>query len=91
MKSDEKSMKIDEKGGVSDGKGVVKVQVKVQVKVTMGDQNVCGGTRQTLANKPYPDHVIYGELHNQMKRVCKDQTDRRCTLWLEMFGGCVFY
>ncbi|CAP80110.1 hypothetical protein PCH_Pc12g04830 [Penicillium rubens Wisconsin 54-1255] len=34
----------------------------------MGDQNVCAGTRQTLANKPYPDHVIYGELHNQMKR-----------------------
>jgi hypothetical protein len=34
---------------------------------TIGDQNVCAGTRQTLANKPYPDHVIYGELHNQMK------------------------
>ena len=34
---------------------------------TRGDRNVCGGTRQKLANKPYPDHVIYVELHNQMK------------------------
>jgi hypothetical protein len=57
-------MKIDEKGGV-------KVQVKMQVKVQLlliGNQNVCGGTRQTLANKPYPDHVIYEGLHNQIKR-----------------------
>ena len=34
---------------------------------TMGDRNVCGGTRQTLANKPYLDHVIYVELQNQIK------------------------
>ena len=50
---------------------------------TIGDQNVCAGTRQTLANKPYLDHVIYGELHNQIKRgggAGKDQTDRRYTL-----------
>ncbi|CAP98326.1 Pc22g10380 [Penicillium rubens Wisconsin 54-1255] len=43
------------------------MQVKVQL-LLIGNQNVYGGTRQTLANKPYPDHVIYEELHNQMKR-----------------------
>ena len=57
-------MKIDEKGGV---KGVGK-NVGESAAFTIGDQNVCAGTRQTLANKPYPDHVIYGELYNQMKR-----------------------
>jgi hypothetical protein len=79
-------MKIDEKGGCK-GAGE-------SAAFTMGEQNVCGGTRLTLANKPYPDHVTYGVLHNQIKRgggAGKDQTDRRSTLWLEMFGGCVFY
>jgi hypothetical protein len=40
----------------------------VQLPITMGDQNVCGGTRLTLVNKPYPDHVIHGKLHDQIKR-----------------------
>ena len=64
-------MEIGGNGCKSDRNGGVKVQVKMQVKVQLlliGNQNVYGGTRQTLANKPYPDHVIYGELYNQMKR-----------------------
>ena len=63
MKMDEnryKSDEIDKKGGCK--------SVGESAAFTIGDQNVCRGTRQTLVNKPYPDHVIYGELYNQIKR-----------------------
>jgi hypothetical protein len=56
MKIGVKVMKLIKKGGCK--------SVGESAAFTIGDQNVCGGTRQTLANKPYPDHVIYGELYN---------------------------
>ena len=29
------------------------------VAFTMGDRNICAGTRSKLVNKPYLDHMIY--------------------------------
>jgi hypothetical protein len=40
---------------------------------TMGDRNVCTGTRQKLANKPYLDHMICS---NGVKIDDKSMTNR---------------